>query len=657
MESKPLPISEAPATTAAANTQDELLRRPLYLFDLPQEVLDTLTLYKPGVPPQEEEPRETGQVTREGQRSPHQLASQSCSLCSMPFADYHEQRRHLKSDLHYYNVKQRQRNLKTVTEDEFEKLIGDLDESLSGSDTTEYDESDGDGSKETTALTTLLRKQATLAGAHKDKVDGNPGEEVPGRGNGPLVWFGSRLLPPNHYFGIYRNTLSRDEWQDEEKLPQAIKKRQLGPIPMPKPGKDGSLQMGAAHLPRWFLCLMGGGHFAAMVVALAPQTSKHGPLPMNKQAIVLAHKTFHRYTTRRKQGGGQSAHDKQKGTAKSVGSAIRRQMEVALTLEVRALLCEWKGLIEGAEHWFIRASGSTNRDTLYSAVDNGQTKDWHLDPRDERNRSFPFNTRRATQQELMRCFIELTRLKVREFPPEEAQAAKRPPTPTKPTHPTPKSEPTKLSEKDETALLHTTQLQALLRRSKLPALLSYLATNELPADFRFFPPNHHAPTALHLAASLNAAPLVTGLLERGGADPTLCNGEGQTAFALAGDRATRDAFRGARGVLGEPAWDWDAAGVPPGLSRAEVEGRAERERKEEEARRRAEEERVRKESAASEAKTPAGARGRGLADLVQQKMSAQDVREQQTRGLTEEQKRRLERERRARAAEARLRGL
>src|SRR5208282_1532244 len=96
-----------------------------------------------------------------------------------------------------------------------------------------------------------------------------------------------------------------------------------------------------------FLCMIGGGHFAAMVVSLAPKqmrSSSAGPLAC--EATVLAHKTFHRYTTRRKQGGAQSANDSAKGAAHSAGSSLRRYNEAALTDEVRLLLQDWKGMID-----------------------------------------------------------------------------------------------------------------------------------------------------------------------------------------------------------------------------------------------------------------------------------------------------------------------
>lgn len=581
------------------------------------------------------------------------VGSQACSLCGLTFATLLDQRSHLKSDLHHYNLKQKLRGLKPVSETEFEKLIGDLDESLSGSDSDDSEDEDEDGRQEST-LTALLRRQAKLADKRGDAEDDeNDDENAMRRRNKskpPLIWFSSPVLPEKSYFGLYRAILTGQELRNTD-LVDVLRKKQVEPISVPKPAKDGTLPPIAYKGPHIFLCMIGGGHFAAMVVSLAPRPSKSGTT-MNREATVLAHKTFHRYTTRRKQGGSQSANDSAKGAAHSAGSSLRRYNEQALVADVRALLHDWKALLDTSELLFIRATGTTNRRTLFGPYE-GQV----IQHNDTRIRGFPFSTRRATQNELMRSFIELTRLKVREIDPEkEAKETEPAATPTKTASPKP-SKP-KLSEEEETALLHTSQLQAFIRRSKLPALLSYLTNNGLTADFEFQPKeqNHHAPRPLHLAAAQNSSPLVLGLLTRGGASPLLKNAEGKTPFELAGDRSTRDAFRVARSELGEGKWAWDDAKVPVAMTKAEAEKRDEREKQDAERkeadRRKAEEERLRKEGPqVVDSKTTRG----GTTLAAGMAKTAQEKREDEARGLTPEMRMKLERERRARAAEERLR--
>jgi hypothetical protein len=603
-------------------------------------------------------------------------------MCGVAFHTVEDQRSHIRSDLHGYNLKQRLRGAIPVSEGDFEKLVGgtislpfnwealltllDLDESLSGSDSSDSeDDENGDAKKETT-LSALLKKQAAISSKNNGE-----GEEITsqkrkrGSGKPPLVWFTTATLPTNTYLGIYRAIFTNAEQENEAAVVHTIQKKQLSPKPQLKSPADSSngLPLSEAYNgPHIFMCMIGGGHFAAMVVSLAPKQIKSTPTgPLSKEATVLAHKTFHRYTTRRKQGGAQSANDSAKGAAHSAGSSLRRYNEQALTDEVRLLLQDWKGMIDTSELIFVRATGNTNRRTLFGPYD-GQV----LRQNDPRIRGFPFSTRRATQNELMRSFVELTRVKVLEvdeaaiaaakFAAEEA-ARQSAAAKNKPSTPA----PPKRTEEEETALLHTTQIQAFIRRSKLPALLSYFKTNGLPPDFLLYPQdaNHHAPTPLHLAASQNSAPLVSGLLIKGGSNPTILNGDGKTPFDLSGDRATRDSFRVARSELGETEWDWESAHVPVALSRKEAEARTAQEKKEElkkeEERRRAEEKRLKEEGPKVGEEVLGKAQGRGrAAALGQVAKTAQEKREEEARGLTPEMRMRLERERRARAAEARM---
>jgi hypothetical protein len=639
-----------------APKQDDLLRRPLYLYDLPPEVLETLILKDDA----DTAALEAANARAESAPNPTTasdtlVGSQTCALCGLSFATLADQRGHTKSDLHHYNLKQKLRGQTPVSEAEFERLVGDLDESLSGSDSTETDDEDDASGRQDSTLAALLKRQAKLADKRGPSGNGDDEEQdtagKPGRGKPPLIWFGSPILPEKTYFGLYRAILTGEEQRNAD-LVSVLRNKQVAPIAIPRPAKDGSLPEIAYKGPHIFLCMIGGGHFAAMVVSLAPRPTK-GATAMNREATVLAHKTFHRYTTRRKQGGSQSANDNAKGNAHSAGSSIRRYNETALVNDVRNLLKEWKGLLDTSELLFIRATGSTNRRTLFGPYD-----EQVLRHNDTRLRGFPFSTRRATQKELMRSFIELTRLKVCEIDPakevkETASASPAPkassPAPTKP----------KLSEEEETALLHTSQLQAFIRRSKIPALMSYLKSNDISADFEFQPlgQNHHAPRPLHLAAAQNTAPLVLALLTRGAANPILPNRDGKMPFELAGDRATRDAFRVARSELGDGQWDWDAAKVPAAMSKAEADQRNEREKQEadrkESERRKAEEARLQAEGP----QVPEARKPKGNTLTASLAKTPQERREEESRGLTPEMRMRLERERRARAAEERLKKL
>lgn len=402
--------------------------------------------------------------------------------------------------------------------------------------------------------------------------------------------------------------------------------------------------------------MIGGGHFAAAIIGLAPEIRKGPGGTEERHAVVKAHKTFHRYTTRRKQGGSQSANDNAKGNAHSVGSSIRRANEAALELDIRNLLADWKNLIDSAELVFVRATGSQNRRTLLGPYD-GQV----LTSKDRRLRGFPFSTKRATQNELIRAFQELTRAKVDKLIEEQPE---KPAEQQKPVQ-KPKVQPAKPTPEQEEAVLHTSQLQNLIRRSKAPGVLLYLKKNNLSANFTFYPSeqgtNHHAPTPLHLAASQNAAAVVTALFTKTDADPTTKNSDGKVPYDIAGDSRTHDAFRVARHTLGEKAHDWSAAHVPSPLSPEEAEAKSKRETQEastaEAERRKADLERIKQEEQErkiGKIEKKAGA-GKTLGAVPEKTWSEKN--EEDLRGLTPEMRQRLERERRARAAEARMKAL
>ena len=591
--------------------------------------------------------------------------STGCQLCASTFPTVDEQRLHVKSDWHNYNLKQKLRGTHFVTEHDFEKLVEELDESLSGSgsDSSKSDE-DNENSKETT-LGALLKKHARSKHPDIENEAVMPTKRKRGSGKPPLVWFSAPQLPTNTSLGIYRALFTNSE-QEESDTIGVLRRKQLSPVPMkplPLDGSNGVPLPSTMTSPSLFMCMIGGGHFAGMIVSLAPKLGKQSTGAEQRQAIVIAHKTFHRYTTRRKQGGAQSANDSAKGAAHSAGSSLRRYNEVALEQEIRALLAEWRELIGNAQLTFVRATGSSNRRILFGPYE-GQV----LHHNDPRNRTFPFSTRRATQAELMRSFVEVTRVKISEIDEAalaaataqaeaqssaDAQAASqsKASTPSKP----------KPSKEEEEAILHTWQLQSLIRRSKAPALLSYLSSNSLSPNYPFHPPssraNYHTPTPLHLASSSSSHIIVLTLLTKAKADPTILNGDGKPAFDLCGDRATRDAFRVARSELGEEKWDWDAAHVPPAISRAEAEERDQREKagaeKAEVERRKVEEERLKREGPVIGANT--SKRGGRVMAPVQK--TAEERREQDARGMTLEMRVRVERERRARAAEDRMRRL
>lgn len=640
------------AAVSKNDEQSPYLRRPLYLYDLPPELLESLTLQSTSHLRSTSEVSESAppvrQVNDDGVST-----STACKLCKLTFRDVNEQRQHVRSDFHKYNLKLLVKQLPPIDEATFVKNIGDLDESISGSDTDDSEAEDSSGPNDTT-LSALLKRQAKLSQSVDD--DGQQQVKKRGPGNAPMFWFTSSKLPDGYGLGIYKAVLTM---QDQEAIQtQSVNLLKNKQLQSTQPKHSGNKQqVSPTSSPHFFLCMIGGGHFAAAVIALAPEVRKgHGGVE-ERHATVLAHKTFHRYTTRRKQGGSQSANDNAKGNAHSVGSSIRRANEAALVVDIRNLLAEWKTMIDTAELIFVRATGSQNRHTLFGPYD-GQV----LTAKDKRVRGFPFSTRRATQNEIIRAFQEVTRVKIEKLIEEEPE---KPATDSTSKAQPKKVAPAKPSPEEEQALLHTSQLQNLIRRSKAPGVLLYLKKNNLSANFSFFPSgqgtNHHAPTPLHLAASQNAAAVVVALLTKAGADPTLSNADGKVPYDIAGDSKTHDAFRIARHALGESSCDWQAARVPSALSPEEAEARSKKDQEEENAaeaeRRKADLERIAAEEEARKVGNLEKKAGAGQALGAVTEKTWAEKNDEDLRGLTPEIRQRLERERRARAAEARMKAM
>ncbi|KAJ5775421.1 uncharacterized protein N7511_000432 [Penicillium nucicola] len=638
---------------ADTSRMEELLKRPLYVYDLPPELLATLTA-KTTNPVTEEEPEVNSEEVELAAQDSAIATSTLCSLCKVSYNNVQEQRGHVRSDHHRYNIKAQLRGNAPLEEIEFAKAIGELDESISGSESSETEEEEADTGANTT-LSALLKKQAKLSQANEDTETA-----VASTPRHPLFWLASSGLPSNKSLGVYRAIFSNAEQDEPGHLVETLQRKQLEPIKARTNNSSKGPAPSAAG-PHFFMCMIGGGHFAAMLVSLAPEIHRRQGGIEDRQPRVIAHKTFHRYTTRRKQGGSQSASDASRGAAHSAGSSLRRYNEAALEKDIRDLLSDWRKEIDSAELLFVRATGKTNRKILFDQYDGNVLKQ-----KDPRIRGFPFNTRRATQGELLRCFKELTRVKVSEVDEVAVAAAeaKKREEDSKPATPRPQPQPQKpkISKEEEAALLHTSQIQAFIRRSKVPALMSYLTNNSISPNFTFTPAtqpqNFRCPTPLHLAASLNVPVVVTALLTKANADPTATNNEGRTPFELTGGRATRDAFRIARHDLGESKWDWEAAKVPSAVSKTDADSRAEKERmaadEEESTRRKAGLDRLKREDAErAAAEHKALLRGGRTVGAVVEKTIA-EKRDEETRGMTPEMKMRLERERRARAAEERF---
>ena len=134
-----------------------------------------------------------------------------------------------------------------------------------------------------------------------------------------------------------------------------------------------------------FIVMLAGGHFAAAVY---------------KNEEVIAHKTFHKYVVRAKQGTSQSSSDNRGSKAKSAGANLRRHCEASLREDILSLFKSWSDHIKNADVILTKASGD-GASILFS----GKTS--CLDKKDNRLRSIPFPTRRPTFSEIKRVFSQI----------------------------------------------------------------------------------------------------------------------------------------------------------------------------------------------------------------------------------------------------------
>ena len=490
-----------------------------------------------------------GHAPANGHTSAVTRQPQSCAMCSIDsFASSEDQRLHNKSDHHRFNARRSARRESPVPAAQFERMMDEISESLSGSEVSDDISSDDD------KVTRLVDRMA-VQDRDTDEV------ETSYRGRGPIAWFSSSLNTTTFY-GVYR-VLLQQQAKAAEINSSALSDVQLSP--------DRKRHI--------VMFMTGGGHFAATVTSLALKQHKEGEDITGRHVDILASKTFHRYITRRKQGGAQSAYDQANGAASSAGSSLRRYNEAALNTEIQELIASWREYIHSADLIFIRATGKNSRNVLFEGP---------FKSSDPRIRSFPFMTRRPTKSELVRCFVELAKVKISQIDFEaiaRANAAQQVKLQAAAVVQEAKKAAAQAAasqqlqdEEIEMRAMHTSALVSLVKRGKTTQLLDYLHRNKIDpnASLEKYDTTSPTPSLLHLASSLNSKPdMIEGLVLTAHADPTLLNSNGQTAFDLVAQypSPTRDIFR----VLSHEhptTINWSAAHVLDAIPRSELDRQA-----------------------------------------------------------------------------------
>lgn len=474
-----------------------LLSKPLYVYHLPNELLQNLRLRSIDV---QESEQTQEPVNTEGDFNQKRIAnhdkvissSGSCSICpkSPNWEGLKHARSHVRSDWHRYNsaLVKKGRLEDCLDEDTFQQLIDDLS---SESSSSEESETEGKERAPVDHVTALLKK---LQVSSKGKTESNSEEDDERSAQSgitakePYLWFvtppTSDTYIPQTQFGILRAQfpdsdgvmLSKD-WHvtalkrmqtgaiQEQQIPQVIKrfkgssaaneassalaavfvdasgeKPDEGDSSDEESGDEASVDeavtvttsasVSSSKVPTspmrtWTIILLGGGNFSAITIALNP---RYHVLSKKKstseiQYLILARKQIHRYTTRRKQGGAQSAQDASGKFAKSAGAQLRRYGEQALAEEIRALFSTkaWRDCIGNSERVWIRAGLKSARGILWNWTGSEESP---LDAmrKEDKVQSLPIATRKPTVGECLRCFAELTKVRVRHHTEEELQA-------------------------------------------------------------------------------------------------------------------------------------------------------------------------------------------------------------------------------------------
>lgn len=586
-------------------TPEPISKNDLYIYDLPDRIFASVELV------QFERSVEETELSNE-------ISNNKRNDDDKPNDSHNDKS---EDDFLKYNRKRVSRGLRELTEEEFDKLLEESSiESISGSESEQSEE------EEDLEPSLYKRVEETV-------ISGPNSEDSHSRAylntKTPFIYLKSPLLPEDKHFGIYKSFFCNSELVDD-----------------PLRAIDNCRQSQGNGKSALFM--IGGGHFAGAIVShkrrnIGGDAINHKISVQEQQVEIIKSKTFHRYTTRRKQGGSQGANDNSKGNAKSVGSNIRRYNEQALISEVRDLLKSWENELNQCQSVFIRANGATGRKTLVgyegAVLKNG----------DERIKSFPFTTKRATTSELKRAWTKLAYISIESSIKEDEKKKQKllqqqenlRRSQQQQQH---QQQKPPLTEDDK----HTLELIGFLKRSKAPLLVNYLKKHKLDANFKLTPSENYpqTPTLLHYAAAHGLSHMIQVLLVNLKANPTITNKAGRVASELSLNTATKRSFQISRFKLGEDYCDWVTARVGEGKSKEafDEEDKHEQEKIKSEKQQQLQQELANKTE--MEMKKPSfsnkGTVGGG-SSLISD-----------TSGLSEAQKMRLMREQRARAAESRM---
>ena len=269
---------------------------------------------------------------------------------------------------------------------------------------------------------------------------------------------------------------------------------------------------------------------------------------------LVAHKTFHRYTSRRKQGGAQSAHDNKSGKARSIGAQVRRANEIELRKEIQELLVKkWKDHVLQARDIFIGCS-NRNRSVFYKIPQGAKIKKSALVKNDFKIKYIPFITKRPNLKECENVMKELSSIKYSKLSNMASIVAVTKPngkidnTTTTVSSEKKKNEvkPSSISASSQTVPSMTINIDGVNFKNAIKKNDTELVKKILSNDdtmINAIIDAENGSTGLHIAVKSNLYDMVNLLLTRG-ADPTRQDFHRNVPFKLCGkNKKVRDTFR------------------------------------------------------------------------------------------------------------------
>lgn len=149
-----------------------------------------------------------------------------------------------------------------------------MTESISGSDTDESaSDNESDGSADDNVNMLISKEKLRMAALERAKLKAEQKQKIHLHNNSPLAWYtAAPTLPDNVHLGVYK----------------CVRRNVNAPL--------SADQLPAGYTRTWTMIMVGGGHFAAAVIDVGKSQAQENN--SSRATSVIAHKTFHRYTSK-----------------------------------------------------------------------------------------------------------------------------------------------------------------------------------------------------------------------------------------------------------------------------------------------------------------------------------------------------------------------